>query len=59
MSSSMFAPRSVAMARKRKSVEQPAAPEEPPQKKPNTATELPPGVHHYQYVEEVPWDIQK
>jgi hypothetical protein len=33
---------------------------QPPSKKQSTLKEaLPDGVHHYQSIEEVPWDIQK
>jgi hypothetical protein len=47
------------MAKKRKRVERTDPNNEPPLKKQSSTTELPPGVHHYEQVEEVPWDIQK
>jgi trimethylguanosine synthase len=47
------------MAKKRKQAAKADTSEEPPQKKQNADEELPPGVHHYQTIEEVPWDIQK
>ncbi|EXJ53820.1 hypothetical protein A1O7_09156 [Cladophialophora yegresii CBS 114405] len=47
------------MGKKRKRVERVEATNEPAPKKQNSSTDPPPGVHHYQSVEEVPWDIQK
>ena len=48
------------MGKKRKRVDKTDASNEPPLKKQNPAVpELPPGVHHYQSIDEVPWDIQK
>lgn len=55
----LFIPQTIEMGRKRKHAERTENSNQPVAKKQNTATDLPPGVHHYQSVEEVPWDIQK
>jgi hypothetical protein len=55
----LFNPQSVTMAKKRKQAAEAHPSEEPPQKKQNVDEDLPPGVHHYRALEEVPWDIQK
>ncbi|KIW99059.1 uncharacterized protein Z519_00722 [Cladophialophora bantiana CBS 173.52] len=47
------------MGRKRKNVERTENSNEPPLKRRPSTTPLPDGVHHYQNIEEVPWDIQK
>ena len=46
------------MGRKRKHVEESKV-NEPPQKKQQPTTDLPPGIYHYQTIDEVPGDIQK
>ena len=49
------------MARKRKSkaLERDEEQHPPPKKARPTETSLPEGVHHYEALEEVPWDIQR
>jgi hypothetical protein len=46
------------MARKRKHAERSGGDAQPPTKK-VASDPLPDGVHHYQHLNEVPWDIQK